>query len=103
MLYCRRLQAQAVASGVCWLFRAIYICTRVAARSVFRAVIAISRWYHRNEALAELREIEPRILKDTGLYQADLWRIADAYARGVPYVRGKPPYEDGVDYIDTRF
>jgi uncharacterized protein YjiS (DUF1127 family) len=101
ILYCRRLQSQSVASAVCWLARQIVYCIKLAVQAVLRALKSISRWYRRNEALAELREIEPRILRDTGLNGADLWRIADAYARGVPYVPGKPPYDKDSDVIDT--
>lgn len=43
------------------------------------------RPFRRRSALSELQALDGRTLKDLGLHRGQLWFVADAWARGVPY------------------
>ncbi len=49
--------------------------------SFVRRFVRMAIWrLRRRRAFSALRGLDRTILKDTGLYRADLWRIAEAYA-----------------------
>jgi uncharacterized protein YjiS (DUF1127 family) len=45
----------------------------------------LARPFRRRSALSELQALDGRTLKDLGLHRGQLWFVADAWARGVPY------------------
>jgi uncharacterized protein YjiS (DUF1127 family) len=64
-------------------------CVIIGVRSIRSATCALFRqliiWHRRRAALSELHEIDSRTLIDVGLHRGEIWFIADAYARRVPY------------------
>lgn len=86
----RQLQAQALAAATANAPRLLRAGFRWIGHAALAPFAALVRWCRRRIALDELHTLSPRILKDTGLHRGELWFIADAYARGVPYNRDGP-------------
>jgi hypothetical protein len=54
-------------------------------RTIVRPLWLLVVWCRRRYVLGQLCTLDNETLKDVGVYRGELWHVADAIARRVPY------------------